>query len=231
MTPAVSALGDSALLIELEPVIAAAVNAHALAIADAINAKAFPGIRDVVPAFASVVVHFDPLRTRLDALEIAIADCVAGVEPPVFPAGRVVDVPCWYGADSGPDLAGVAAWAGCSEFDVIRLHSAPVYRVCMLGFLPGFPYLADVDERIGAPRHPTPRVRVAAGSVGIAARQTGIYPRESPGGWQIIGRTPIRLFDPDRTPPAALSPGDHVRFVPISASEFATWREPDGARP
>jgi KipI family sensor histidine kinase inhibitor len=127
---------------------------------------------------------------------------------------RLVDIPVVYGGDAGPDLADVAAFARCSTDEVVARHTARRYRVYMLGFLPGFPYMAHTDPSIAAPRHATPRLRVAAGSVGIAGAQTGIYPRESPGGWRIIGRTPLALFDPVRTPPALLAPGDEVRFIP-----------------
>lgn len=206
--------GDSALLLELgaAPAIDVSVNARAIAIAAAVRARRIPGVRDVVPTFRSVGVFFDPLRTDVES----VASCLHELDEIVADAsGRdLVEVPVTYGGAAGPDLDAVAAFAGCSAQAVIERHASRTYRVFMLGFLPGFPYMASVDDAIAAPRHPTPRLRVPAGSVGIAGRQTGIYPSESPGGWQIIGRTPLRVFDPARTPPALFAPGDRVRFTP-----------------
>ena len=215
----ITPLGDSALLAEFGTTFAPEVNVRALAFAAGLAARHVAGIRDVVPAYASVAVHFDPLRTRVEQVEDAIRAELR--EPRTEPeSGPVASLPCCYGGGFGPDLAGVAAWAGCSEADVIARHTAREYRVCMIGFLPGFPYLAEVDPRIAAPRHPTPRLVVQVGSVGIAGLQTGVYPVASPGGWQIIGRTPVRLFDAARTPPTRLLPGMRVRFVPLDPKEF-----------
>lgn len=213
--------GDSAVVMDLgsdggqgaggDP--APRLNARAIAIADAIRDRRFRGIRDVVPAFHSVGVFFNPLAADVDAI-IAAAEATLGLAP-AESTGALVDVPVVYGGDSGPDLDVVAAFAGCAPEDVIARHSSSAYRVFMLGFLPGFPYMAPVDATIAAPRRPMPRLRVPAGSVGIAGRQTGIYPCDSPGGWQIVGRTTVKLFDPSRASPALLSPGDRVRFVPM----------------
>jgi len=225
----VLALGDRAVLVEFGAVIDEAVNRRALALAAGLAARAVPGIRDIVPAYSAVAVHFDPLRTRAEHVIEALEALLEG-DGPAAPAedSAIVQVPSCYGGAYGPDLAGVAAWAHCSEAAVIERHAALVYRVCMIGFLPGFPYMAEVDRTIAAPRHDTPRLTVAAGSVGIAGRQTGIYPVASPGGWQIIGRTPVRLFDPARTPPARLVPGTRVRFVPVTASAFDAHAREDG---
>jgi KipI family sensor histidine kinase inhibitor len=129
-------------------------------------------------------------------------------------------VPVCYEGPHAPDLQAVAEWSGCSGSDVIARHSAPLYRVFMIGFLPGFAYLGSVDPTIAAPRRETPRLHVVAGSVGIAGLQTGIYPAESPGGWQIIGRTPLVMFDATREPPVLMQAGDYVRFAPIDIAEF-----------
>ncbi|MGE0446101.1 MAG: 5-oxoprolinase subunit PxpB, partial [Vicinamibacterales bacterium] len=203
----IRAAGDAGLLVELEPVIDAAVNARALAIAAAVRGAALPGVRDVVPACRSVAIHLD---TAADARALtpriaALADSAVATEQ-----GRDVEVPIVY---DGVDLDAVATRAGLSPQAVADRHAAGEYRVFMLGFLPGFPYMGPVDAAIAAPRHATPRLRVPAGSVGIAGRQTGIYPLESPGGWQIIGRTPLPMFDASRDQPATLMPGDRVRFV------------------
>lgn len=206
--------GDSGLVAELEATIDPAVNARAIGIAAAVRALRIPGVRDVVAAFHTVALSFDPLATDSSRLRAALE--AAGEAAVPRSTGRTVEVPVTYGGEAGPDLADVAAFAGCTPAEVIARHGSRAYRVFMLGFLPGYPYMAAVDDTIAAPRRATPRVRVPAGSVGIAGRQTGIYPRESPGGWQIIGRTSLTLFDPDATPPSLFAPGDEVRFVAVS---------------
>jgi inhibitor of KinA len=212
--------GDSVLVVEFEERIDLAVNARAIACAEAIQAAAIAGVRDVVPTYRSVAVYFDPLRTDGDALVQRMshdAEHAAAPEASIEPAVRI---PVCYGGDLGPDLPAVAAFAGITEDDVVSVHSGAMYRVFMLGFVPGFAYLGLVDARIAMPRHATPRVRVPAGSVGIAGVQTGIYPTETPGGWQLIGRTPARPFDPARAEPFLMKAGDAVRFDPIGRSEF-----------
>jgi inhibitor of KinA len=211
--------GDSALIVEFEERIDPAVNARAIAVADAIRGAAIPGIRDVVPTYRSVGVYFDPLSTNYDAL-------VAGVErgaaqPVVEPPDRVpVRIPVCYGSDLGPDIARVAEFGNMSERDVVSLHSSASYRVFMMGFVPGFAYMGTVDARIAVPRRSTPRVRVPRGSVGIAGGQTGVYPAETPAGWQLIGRTPLMLFDLSRAEPFLLKAGDAVQFYPVDRGQF-----------
>ena len=210
--------GDSALVLDvgvtqaspLAGLIDADVNARAIAIARAVRRRAIGGVRDVVATFRSVTVFFDPLLTDVAAVAAAL-NADAEATPPES-SGRTIEVPVVYGGNAGPDLAQVAAFAGCSPETVIERHAARAYRVFMLGFLPGFAYMAPVDGTIAVPRRATPRLRVPAGSVGIAGLQTGVYPRDAPGGWQIIGRTAVMLFDPGNTPPALLAPGDQVRF-------------------
>jgi inhibitor of KinA len=217
----ITPLGDSALLVEYSSEIDAGVNAAVLAASELVRQSRCAGVRDVVPAFASFAVHFDPIVTDVAALRGVIARAAAGAAPDAQVAERpALEIPVCYGGTFGPDLPGVAAWARCTTEQVVAAHSQRSYRVFMVGFLPGFPYLASVDDRIAMPRRDAPRPHVAAGSVGIAGRQTGIYPCDSPGGWQIIGRTPLILFDPVREPPALVAPGHRVRFCPISPSEF-----------
>jgi KipI family sensor histidine kinase inhibitor len=210
--PGVKAAGDSALLLELEETVDPAVNARAVAMAAAVRRQAIRGVRDVVSTYRSVALYFDPLVVDVavvrDALEQAQG---ARVQPA---AGRAIRVPIVYGGEAGPDLAEVAAYARLSPQQVIARHADEEYRVFMLGFLPGFAYMGTVRREIAMPRRPTPRLRVPGGSVGIAGAQTAVYPRDSPGGWQIIGRTPLRVFDASRTPPSIFAPGDSVRFVP-----------------
>lgn len=183
----------------------------------AIEARPFPRMKEAVPAYCTVTVYFPPLSDReRAAAEVwlrELAQDAAGRSEEL--RVRIVDIPVEYGGKWGPDLAFVAAHNGIPEEEVVRIHSSRTYPVHMIGFLPGFPYLGRVSDRIAAPRKTVPRPLVPAGSVGIAGNQTGIYPAPSPGGWQIIGRTPLVLFDPNRRPPNLLSPGDWVRFVPV----------------
>lgn len=203
--------GDAAVLLELEPVIDVRTSERAVTIADQVRSRAVHGVRDVVPTFRSVAVYFDPAVTDAEHVERELR--LASVAPVRILGGRTIEVSVSYGGEFGPDLAEVASFAGLTEAEVVELHTSTRYRVFMLGFLPGFAYMGRVDERIAAPRKDSPRARVPAGSVGIAGVQTGIYPRESPGGWQIIGRTTMPLFDASQTPAARFAPGDTVRFV------------------
>lgn len=212
--------GDASVVVELEARIDPVVNGRAIALAQAIRLAAVPGVRDIVPTYRSVAVYFDPLRTNyaelIGRLHVEAKRCEdAAIEdrPPIA-------VPVCYGGELGPDLPAVAAFAGLSADQVVAIHSGSTYRVFMLGFLPGFAYMGVVDPWIAAPRHATPRVRVPAGSVGIAGPQTGVYPAETPGGWQLIGRTPLKPFDLGRPAPCLFAAGDAVRFVPIDRSEF-----------
>jgi len=209
---AIREAGDSALLLELERVIDPGVNAHAIGIANAVASERIAGVRDVVPTYRSVAVHFDPLATDVERLRESLRR--AAQTSPAAREGSLIEIPVAYGGENGPDLEEVAAFAALTPPQVVERHSAPEYRVFMLGFLPGFAYMGVVEEAIAAPRKATPRTRIPAGSVGIAGRQTGIYPCSSPGGWQLIGRTPLQVFDPWREPASLFAPGDRVRFVP-----------------
>jgi len=261
------AAGDSAVLVELENRIDPVVNETAIALATAIRAAVLPGVRDVVPTYRSVAIHFDPLRTDYDGL-VARVNAWMGEGPP-YPQGTrppygdpspvpygdpppvpygdpppvpygdpspvqygnpspvqygdpsLVRVPVCYAGEFGPDLAEVAAFGAVSEAEAVRLHTSRLYRVFMLGFMPGFAYMGIVDAHIAAPRLSTPRVRVPAGSVGIAGEQTGIYSVSTPGGWRIIGRTPLKPFDLSRREPALFKPGDAVQFYAIDPGEYA----------
>lgn len=207
------------LLVELEPAIDPVVNERAILLASRVRARAARGVRDVVPGYCTLGVHFDPIQTDLAALEHAIEvefSTIAAVE--TITGRAIIEIPVQYGGDGGPDLTAVADRAGCSEQQVIELHTQRTYRVYMLGFVPGFAYMGRVDPVIAAPRHRVPRERVPAGSVGIAGGQTGVYPVDSPGGWQLIGRTTTAMFDANREAPSLLAPGDLVRFVVLPHS-------------
>jgi KipI family sensor histidine kinase inhibitor len=227
----ITLFGDAALLVHFEHTIDVMVNTQVLAACQGVRQAGVPGVRDVVPAYGSFAVHFDPLRTDVPLLREVVGRAAAAASPH-REQGHVtpVEIPVCYGGRFGPDLGAVAAWAGMDPHHVITLHASREYRVFMLGFLPGFPYMGSVDDRIAMPRRDTPRVRVAAGSVGIAGPQTGVYSFESPGGWQIIGRTPLVLFDSRNEPPALLAPGQRVRFRSVSSPEFEAMRHAGGGR-
>ena len=208
--------GESMLLVELEAAIDPVVNERAILLASRIRARQARGVRDVAPGYCTVGIHFDPLQTDLAALEHAITTDFDGVASVGAVADRrPVEIPVRYGGDAGPDLAAVAEYAKCSEDEVVARHTSGTYRVYMLGFVPGFCYMGRVDPVIAAPRHRVPRERVPAGSVGIAGGQTGVYPVDSPGGWQLIGKTDTVMFDAGRAQPSLLAPGDLVRFVAV----------------
>lgn len=219
--PRIVPAGDSALVVEFEEKIDRAVNARVLALAARLEADPVAGVLDIVPTFRSVAVYFDPLRTPHAVLMDRLKREAAAEADVSVRRRDAVHVPVCYGGDFGPDLPAVAAFSGLSERAVIDLHAGPVYHVFMLGFAPGMAYMGTVDDRIAAPRRETPRLKVPRGSVGIAGAQTGIYPAETPGGWQIVGRTPFRPFDAARAEPFLFRPGDAVRFEAIDPSEFA----------
>ena len=175
-----------------------------------------PEIRDIIPSYCSCVVVYDPESADFASLKAVLEEQLEdmlSVEPP---PPRVHEIPMRYGGKDGPDLPFVAAHARLSEREVVAIHGAALYTVFTIGFAPGFPYLGILDERIEAPRLETPRTRVPAGSVGIAQRQTGIYPFDSPAGWQIIGRTDVKLFDPHSEPHSLMQIGDKVRFAAVT---------------
>ena len=233
MSATIEPLGDGALLIRLGERIDAAINDGAIALAAALRDACVPGVLDVAPAYASVCVRYDigalasispsPLET-LGAHLQPVIEAVLSADAGRGADGAMMEIPVCYGGEYGPDLDAVAAHAGLDAATVAERHAAAEYRVAMLGFMPGFPYLLGLDASLQMPRRASPRTRVPAGSVAIGGAQTGIYPRELPGGWQLIGRTPLDLFDAARSVPALLRPGQRVRFRAIDAAEFARWR-------
>ena len=176
------------------------------------------GVTECVPGFTSLTVHYDPLRIAAP-LEFTLPALLERLEA-AGDAGRLVEIPVCYGGDFGPDLEAVAALHGLAADEVVRLHTAAEYRVHLIGFVPGFPYLGGLDARLHTPRLDAPRTAVPAGSVGIGGAQTGVYPIESPGGWRLIGRTPTAIFDARRDPPALLRAGDRIRFRAVDAGSF-----------
>jgi KipI family sensor histidine kinase inhibitor len=223
-------LGDAALLLRFGDGIDAAINQRVHACAAALRAHAPDWLIDLTPAYACLALHVDVARIGGDdPLESARAWLELWIERTQFDANetgmRTVEIPVAYGDQYGPDLAAVATHAGMTIEDVIARHTSAIYTVAMLGFAPGFPYLLGLDAMLAMSRLTTPRTHVAAGSVGIGGAQTGIYPQSGPGGWRLIGRTPLRLFDAQRDPPSFLQAGDRVRFVAIDAATFAAMDE------
>jgi KipI family sensor histidine kinase inhibitor len=208
-------VGDAAVTLELGDALDARTSARVRALERALARAPFDGFRESVPTHRSLLVLYDPAAARFASVARSLLSLAgSAVAPP--PPWRLHEIPVVYGGGHGPDLAPVAAARGLSEAEVVRLHSQGEYTAFMLGFTPGFPYLGLVPEALDCPRRATPRVRVAAGSVAIAGRQSGIYPVASPGGWHVIGRTSLRLFDPLRSEPALVAPGDRVRFVAVA---------------
>jgi len=199
-----------------------------------------PGQVEVVPGYTSLAIYYDPaeIKALLDKpgmygrsdilspyeyVKDRLLALVRSLDTREAPPAREVEIPVCYGGEYGPDLEDVARLNGLSSQEVVEIHSSAAYVVHMIGFAPGFPYLSGMDPRIAAPRRDVPRPSVAAGSVGIAGVQTGVYPIETPGGWNVIGRTPLKLFLPERELPSLLRPGDIVRFKPITPEEYARW--------
>lgn len=182
--------------------------------------RKIPGIVETVPTYCSLMIHYDPDRISCDRLLGTLKELAASVDTAALPPSEVLEIPVLYGGEMGPDLAHVAENAGISEEEVVKRHSAPEYLIYMLGFTPGFTYLGGLDSSIETPRLKTPRVSIPAGSVGIAGKQTGIYPIASPGGWQLIGRTPVRMYDPLRETPILPRAGQYIHFFPITEEEY-----------
>jgi KipI family sensor histidine kinase inhibitor len=218
--------GDSALLIEFGDAVSLELNQKVVALNEAVLRAGVLEVEELVPTYRSLLLRYNPSRTTYEQLVFRIKEIEEKLmESATAVEGKRVTVPVAYGGEYGSDLNYVARYHELTEEQVVRLHSEREYRVYMIGFVAGFPYLGGVPDEIATPRLETPRLKVPAGSVGIAEKQTGIYPCEAPGGWQIIGRTPLSLFNPQRRPPALLEPGDAVRFEPISTEEFKTIRE------
>lgn len=222
MTPRFEALADDAWLIHLGTTADAATNTHVHALAARIRAQCPAWLCDLVPAYASLGVFFDSDRIDADAAwHLLHTQCRIDIDTTTAPPSRMIEIPVCYGGSHGEDLDAAATELGIAPAGLIARHVATLYTVAMIGFAPGFPYLSGLDPALALPRLATPRTRVPAGSVAIGGAQTGIYPHESPGGWRLLGRTPLRLFDAQRDPPSLLAPGDRVRFIAIDAGTFA----------
>ena len=211
---------DHGLLVTVGDEPSAEVRDCVLAAAEALSRAGIRGLRNLHPAYTSVLAISDPLVVSREAFEAEVRGAVGSAASGSRAERRLVEIPVCYGGAFGPDLEDVARLHGVKPDEVARLHAAAEYVVCFLGFTPGFPYLDGLPESLATPRLDVPRTRVPAGSVGIGGCQTGVYPFASPGGWRLIGRTPLALFRPERDPPALLRPGDRVRFVPVAPHDF-----------
>ncbi|QHE53626.1 5-oxoprolinase subunit PxpB [Pontibacillus sp. HMF3514] len=214
-------LGDSALTIKLDDNISPEVNQKVLALAKSVEQKGSRSIIEIVPAYTTIAVYFDPFVTSYDYLSKSIHKSWQDLEIGEESISRdEVIIPVLYGGERGPDLGTVAQHNGLTPEDVIKRHTTNDYLVYMIGFLPGFPYLGGLDKELATPRLDTPRQEVKAGSVGIADQQTGVYSLDSPGGWNIIGHTPVKFFDPEREEPFLLRAGQSIRFKEVDENEW-----------
>ncbi|SRR5579885_566064 len=215
---------DSALIVEFGSKIDRKISERILALAAAVEKARLPGVTEVLPTFRSLSVNYDPLVTTGRELEHRITGFVSD-SGKVSGSRRLWDVPACYDPEFAPDIEAVARAAELTPAEVVTLHSETQYHVYMVGFVAGFPYMGDLPAKLRLPRRADPRTRVPPGSVAIATSMAAVYPYESPGGWHLIGTTPIRLFDPDSERGALLRPGDGVKFRPVSKSEFAKIRK------
>jgi len=217
--------GDRGLLLEFGDEISPEVNEKVRRMAFAIHEEAIEGIVETIPTYRSLLIIYKPLILSVADLKKRLERIEEGLRDIPFSESRVTRIPVVYGGGYGPDLDYVAQYHQISPEEVIRLHCSKPYLIYLIGFVPGFPYMGKLPEALVTPRLKTPRLSVPAGSVAIAQTQTGIYPMESPGGWQLIGRTPVKLFAPEREPPSLLRMGDLVQFYPIGEDEFKNYHE------
>ncbi|MFY0545402.1 5-oxoprolinase subunit PxpB [Brevibacillus sp. H7] len=236
-------LGDQAVLVQFGTAIQTETHERVKQLSAYLEKHPLPGMVEYIPAYTTVAVFYDAVQVYeqqkwnttageiLPAFEWVcrrIREIVSHLGSSVASEGRIVEIPVCYGKEMGPDLGDVARHHGISEEEVISIHAGGEYLVYMIGFAPGFPYIGGMSPKIATPRRTSPRLKIPAGSVGIAGQQTGIYPMETPGGWQIIGRTPLKLFLPQQDPPSLLRAGDQVRFVPITLEEYFAYEEGRG---
>jgi len=212
--------GDSAILIEFGKTISPEINSRITAVVQLLRDQHIEGVQDIIPSFCALLINYDPRVLSYEQIKQRVEQLLKAEAKSVVKRKRVFEIPVCYGGSFGPDILNIAQHAGLSVDEVIKIHSSEDYLIYMLGFLPGFCYLGGLDERIHTPRLSSPRLKIPAGSVGIGGSQTGIYPFDSPGGWQLMGMTPIKTYDSDREPAILYESGDFIRFVPIDSDEF-----------
>lgn len=212
--------GDKALVVEFGNKISEEINSKVRAMMIAIDSKNIDGIVEITPTYRSLMIHYNPLEIDYNNLVEKIKDIENGLDNIDIPLPEVIEIPTVYGGEYGPDIENVAQHNGISVDEVIKIHTSKEYLIYMLGFTPGFPYLGGMDEKIATPRLKVPRTKITGGSVGIAGSQTGIYPIDSPGGWQLIGRTPLKLYDVYREKPILLQSGNYIKFVKVDEKQY-----------
>ena len=225
--PRILPTGDRALTVEFGNEIDEHINARLMGFISYLSDERIKGIEEFVPSFRAVLIHYNPAILSYSAMEKIVKKALEAPLHENTRHKRIVKIPVCYDKQYGPDIEDVAKHAGMSVDEVIKIHTATPYLVYMLGFQPGFPYLGGLDERIHTPRLETPRIKLEAGSVGIGGGQTGLYPMESPGGWRIIGVTPVRCYNPEKDKPIPYMAGDHIKFESITAEEFEELRRLD----
>lgn len=229
-------LGDSALIIQLDRTISSMTHNKVISLIKLIEKNPFDGLVEVVAGYNNVTIHYNPVivrKSKIGKLSISsfekvsayIEKCLTKIDNQFVQNKRRIEIPVLYGGAYGPDLEYVARYNDHTPESIVKLHSEKEYLVYMIGFTPGFPYLGEINQQISTPRKAQPRSNIAAGSVGIAGEQTGIYSIDSPGGWQVIGKTPLQLFKPQSKQPTLLQSGDIIRFVPINEDEFNLIKE------
>jgi len=216
-------MGDRGLLLEFGDEIGREINEKVRRMALAVQAEAIEGIIETVPTYRSLLIIYNPVILPIEDLKKRLKKIEGGLQTTPLPEPKLTRIPVVYGGNYGPDLEEVAKYLHASPEEVVQLHCSKPYLIYMIGFMPGYPYMGELPQALVTPRLKTPRLLVPKGSVAIAQRQTGIYSMESPGGWQILGRTPVELFHPEKDPPALLQMGDFVQFYQISEKEFHDW--------
>lgn len=212
--------GDRALVAEFENRIDESVNDRVHALAEFLKGQNLEGIVEVQPTFRSLMIYYDPLRISFREIQEAARRAGSAADPAAKKKRRILQIPCCYGARFGQDLADLERHTGLDRDEIIAIHSSVDYKIYMMGFLPGFVYLGGMDERICMPRLENPRVKIQPGAVGIGGNQTGVYPVASPGGWRLIGGTPVDFYDPFRADPILCRAGEYIRFLPITIDEY-----------
>ena len=212
--------GDKAITVEFGDEIKEEINKLVRSMSYAINNKNIKGIIEIIPTYRSISIQYNPLEITIGDLIERLKEIYANIDSIQLPPAKVIEIPTVYGGEYGPDIEFVSQYNNISTDEVIKFHTSVDYLIYMLGFTPGFTYLGGLPREIETPRLKTPRTKIPAGSTGIAGKQTGIYPIESPGGWQLIGRTPLKLYDPKRNPPIILNAGDYLRFISIGEKEY-----------